>query len=241
MRKNKEDNEDVQAYNESLDAYPTEIQTKWQGLLPEESYSVSLIDNDLADCSGATIAPSFLSGLTDGQKMDMTIAEMSLRGDEKVIGKYLQLSDSMGTQAACCKIELLEDRFKGSSRRMRCGGERKCRREIRKELEALKQQNALGDGGLGEEDEQDEVEPENGKFKNDRNGRKNKRDRKNKKTRNNDDEEELVVVDTSDWAKVPKEKKPENWSRKSDKRNLKKENVKGVNNKKQQKKNKNLE
>ena len=68
---------------------------------------------DAADCTGTAIAESTIGEgfTTDASGKGGFHGEfdtISLTGDDSIVGKYLQLSDSQSAEQSCCLVELSE-------------------------------------------------------------------------------------------------------------------------------------
>ena len=87
---------------------------KFGNLVLGESYSLALLDDDVPDC-GSQLEPLFnfddksLSAEEDHNCDRINgRGDIDVLGDDSVVGKYVQISDS-SVAVGCCRIELVEE------------------------------------------------------------------------------------------------------------------------------------
>ena len=75
------------------DLKPVKVASKWANLESEEDHTLSLFDDDIADCAGTALGVSLGDGFTtdvDGYgKLYGKFDTISLTGDDSIAGKYL--------------------------------------------------------------------------------------------------------------------------------------------------------
>jgi len=78
-------------------------------------YSLSILDEDVGDCGSASLiaslSPSFTTDDVGSGGLRTRVRGLSLDGDNSIVGKWLQLTESLsGAEAACCQIVKREQR-----------------------------------------------------------------------------------------------------------------------------------
>ena len=106
--------------DDTEEAADVRVYSKWLSLAANEQHTWAFFDSDVADCAGtaltgSTIGDGFTTDADGKGKMRGKFDSVSLSGDDSIIGKYLQLSDSGDNEVACCLVE------EGSGRKGRKG------------------------------------------------------------------------------------------------------------------------
>ena len=82
-----------------------------------EQHTFAFFDDDVADCAGTaltdnTIGEGFTTDASGKGGFHNQFDTISLTGENSIVGKYLQLSDSQGAEQSCCLVELSEKKSK---------------------------------------------------------------------------------------------------------------------------------
>ena len=140
------------------------VGSKWGFLPPEETYSFAFVDSDAEQCAGTalpelTLGDGFMTDAAGLGGFHNAFDTISLTGENSIVGKYLQLNDSDGSQVACCLVEIQEQKEQS-------GG------------------LASNDGYDSSDDgDHSRVGRKDRKSRKDRRGRKDRRDRKDRKNK----------------------------------------------------------
>ena len=98
----------------------TKVVSKWSGVAADTDFTVSLVDDDVADCQGsALLSLSGVSSDSEGMIYARSLeSEIDIQRDESVVGSYLQLSDASGAEVVCCQIRQRTRETDGEPRRL---------------------------------------------------------------------------------------------------------------------------
>ena len=87
---------------------PVYARTMWYNLAARTAHQGSLMENDLADCTGTPLENSTVFSFNsdaEGYGTQYTrTADIALAGRDSVADMWLQLSDNNGVQVACCQL-----------------------------------------------------------------------------------------------------------------------------------------
>ena len=91
------------------------VGSKWGFLAPEGTYSFAFVDSDAEQCAGTalpglTLGDDFMTDAAGFGGFHNAFDTISLTGENSIVGKYLQLNDSDGSQVACCLVEIQEQK-----------------------------------------------------------------------------------------------------------------------------------
>ena len=94
---------------------PVLVKSNWMELDEMSDYSLSILDEDIADCGSAntiaSLSPSFTTDNVGSGGLRTRVRGLNLDGENNIVGKWLQLTASLsGAETACCQIVKREQR-----------------------------------------------------------------------------------------------------------------------------------
>ena len=103
---------------------PVQMYSKWRHIPSYEDFTLVILDSDVDQCGSEMVlnelrkrsdksdgdeGTTFSSNKRGRAQLKGKMNDISLRGEDSIIGKWLQLTDMSGNMVGCCEIEEASD------------------------------------------------------------------------------------------------------------------------------------